>query len=132
MEPQPCLRLEYSISRMPFPLYIAQSGCKPKTISPDMTEKYAQRASCTAPELLLKLVLTGTQSHYENRGIIDDKRLEHLLHAGKQILFKSHQESDVRYVLSSFGVTSGYVRISYIHTAYTFPLHFEGVTISNY
>ena len=47
-------------------------------------------------ELLLGLVLTGTQSHYEFRGVVDDKRLEHLLLAGKQILYKSHQESDVR------------------------------------
>ncbi|EHY59918.1 hypothetical protein HRR83_006278 [Exophiala dermatitidis] len=46
--------------------------------------------------LLLQIVLTGTQTHYENLGLIDDKRLEHLLIAGKQILYKSHQESDVR------------------------------------
>lgn len=46
--------------------------------------------------ILLQLVLTGTQTHYESRGLIDDKRLEHLLIAGKQILYKSHQESDVR------------------------------------
>lgn len=52
----------------------------------------------TAPELLLKVVLAGTQAHYENRGMIDDTRLDHLRHAGKQILCKSHQESDVRYV----------------------------------
>ena len=52
----------------------------------------------TPAELLLGLILTGTQSHYEHRGVIDDKRLEHLLLAGKQILYKSHQESDVRYV----------------------------------
>lgn len=49
--------------------------------------------------LLLQLVLTGTQTHYENRGLIDDKRLDHLLVAGKQILYKSHQESDVRSAL---------------------------------
>lgn len=49
--------------------------------------------------LLLQLVLAGTQSHYENRGLIDDKRLDHLLVAGKQILYKSHQESDVRSAL---------------------------------
>ena len=55
-----------------------------------------QRTPCTAPELLLKVVLVGTLSHYETRGMIDDKRLEHMLHAGKQILYKSHQESDVR------------------------------------
>lgn len=55
-----------------------------------------RRAPVTAPELLLKIVLAGTQSHYESRGLIDDKRLEHLLHAGKQILYKSHREADVR------------------------------------
>ena len=55
-----------------------------------------RRAPVTAPELLLKVVLSGTQTHYESRGLIDDKRLEHLLHSGKQILYKSHQESEVR------------------------------------
>src|SRR5271170_3784463 len=60
-----------------------------------MTDRNGARAPCTAPELLLKLVLTGTQAHYESR-VIDDKRLERLLQAGKQILYKSHQESDVR------------------------------------
>lgn len=55
-----------------------------------------RRAPVTAPELLLKIVLTGTQTHYESRGLVDEKRLERLLHAGKQILYKSHQESDVR------------------------------------
>ncbi|KIX98440.1 uncharacterized protein Z520_05741 [Fonsecaea multimorphosa CBS 102226] len=49
--------------------------------------------------LLLQLVLTGTQTHYESPGLIDEKRLEHLLIAGKQILYKSHQESDVRSAL---------------------------------
>ena len=57
----------------------------------------------TPAELLLGLVLTGTQSHYEHRGVIDDKRLEHLLLAGKQILYKSHQESDVRCVSDKHG-----------------------------
>ena len=65
-----------------------------------MTDRNGARAPCTAPELLLKLVLTGTQAHYESR-VIDDKRLDHLLQAGKQILYKSHQESDVRYVTAS-------------------------------
>ncbi|KAK2811233.1 hypothetical protein FQN50_002330 [Emmonsiellopsis sp. PD_5] len=51
---------------------------------------------CTPAELLLKVVLAGTLSHYETRGMIDDKRLEHMLLAGKQILYKSHQESEVR------------------------------------
>lgn len=58
-----------------------------------MTER---RAPVTAPELLLKIVLTGTQSHYDKPGLIDEKRLDHLLQSGKQILYKSHQESDVR------------------------------------
>ncbi|KAI5304117.1 copper transport protein [Ascosphaera pollenicola] len=53
-------------------------------------------SKCTPAELLLKVVLAGTLSHYECRGMIDDKRLEHLLLAGKQILYKSHQESEVR------------------------------------
>ncbi|KAK4948718.1 hypothetical protein LTR10_012722 [Elasticomyces elasticus] len=48
---------------------------------------------------LLQIVLAGTQTHYENRGLIDDKRLDHLLKCGKQILYKSHQESDVRSAL---------------------------------
>ncbi|RMZ81671.1 hypothetical protein DV737_g2370, partial [Chaetothyriales sp. CBS 132003] len=56
-------------------------------------------ATMTPAELLLSLVLTGTQTHYEHPGVIDDKRLEHLLLAGKQILYKSHQESDVRQAL---------------------------------
>lgn len=55
---------------------------------------------CTPAELLLKVVLSGTLSHFETRGMIDDKRLEHMLLAGKQILYKSHQESDVRYANS--------------------------------
>ena len=65
-----------------------------------MNDQHGSNAPCTAPELLLKIVLAGTLSHYETRGLIDEKRLEHMLHAGKQILYKSHQESDVRYVLS--------------------------------
>jgi palmitoyltransferase len=56
----------------------------------------ASRKPVTAPELLLKIVLAGTQSHYEHRGLIDDARLEQMLRAGKQILWKSHQEGDVR------------------------------------
>jgi palmitoyltransferase len=50
----------------------------------------------TAIEVLLRLVLTGVQTHYEFRGMIDDKRLDRLLLAGKQVLYKSHQDSDVR------------------------------------
>lgn len=51
---------------------------------------------CTPAELMLKVILAGTLSHYEVRGMIDDKRLEQMLAAGKQILYKTHQESDVR------------------------------------
>ncbi|KAI1834506.1 hypothetical protein DTO006G1_149 [Penicillium roqueforti] len=54
---------------------------------------------CTPAELMLKVILAGTLSHYEVRGMIDDKRLEHMLAAGKQILYKTHQESDVRHNL---------------------------------
>jgi palmitoyltransferase len=55
------------------------------------------KPKCTPAELMLKVILAGTLSHFETR-MIDDKRLEHMLSAGKQILYKSHQESDVRYV----------------------------------
>lgn len=55
---------------------------------------------------MLKVILAGTLSHYETRGMIDEKRLEHMLSAGKQILYKTHQESEVRYVyLSTFCTT---------------------------
>lgn len=65
-----------------------------------MADKNGRQSShkVTAPELLLKVVLVGTQAHYENRGMIDDTRLDHLQRAGQQILYKSHQESDVRCV----------------------------------
>lgn len=66
-----------------------------------MTDRNGSYTGCTAPELLLKIVLAGTLSHYETRGLIDEKRLEHMLRAGKQILYKSHQESDVRQVSES-------------------------------
>ncbi|KAJ5595104.1 uncharacterized protein N7459_001312 [Penicillium hispanicum] len=54
------------------------------------------RPRCTPAELLLKVILIGTLSHYETRGLIDDIRLEHMLAAGKQILYMTHQESEVR------------------------------------
>lgn len=54
------------------------------------------RKPVTAPELLLKIVLAGTQAYYANRSLIDEARLEAMLRAGKQILWKSHQEGDVR------------------------------------
>lgn len=57
------------------------------------------KPKCTPAELMLKVILTGTLSHYETRGMVDDKRLEHMLSAGKQILYKTHQESDVRHNL---------------------------------
>lgn len=56
------------------------------------------KPKCTPAELMLKVILAGTLSHYETRGMIDDKRLEHMLSAGKQILYKTHQESEVRFV----------------------------------
>lgn len=63
-----------------------------------MEDKAASQdaAKCTPPELLMKVVLAGTLSHYETAGMIDDTRLDHMLLSGKQILYKSHQESDVR------------------------------------
>ncbi|KAJ5168676.1 uncharacterized protein N7482_004270 [Penicillium canariense] len=58
-----------------------------------------EKPLCTPAELMLKVILAGTLSHYETRGMIDDKRLEHMLASGKQILYKTHQESEVRHNL---------------------------------
>ncbi|OJJ45482.1 hypothetical protein ASPZODRAFT_153132 [Penicilliopsis zonata CBS 506.65] len=57
------------------------------------------KPKCTPAELMLKVILAGTLSHYETRGMIDDKRLDHMLSAGKQILYRTHQESEVRHNL---------------------------------
>ncbi|PYH45094.1 uncharacterized protein BP01DRAFT_296992 [Aspergillus saccharolyticus JOP 1030-1] len=82
--------------------------CSPTSTTPfyppsKMADRPAAAAEmkpkCTPAELMLKVILTGTLSHYETRGMIDDKRLEHMLSAGKQILYKTHQESDVRHNL---------------------------------
>lgn len=59
------------------------------------------KPKCTPTELMLKVILAGTLSHYETRGMVDDKRLDHMLSAEKQILYKTHQESEVRYVYIS-------------------------------
>lgn len=55
-------------------------------------------SKCTPAELLLKVVLAGTLSHYETRGMIDDKQLEQMLIAGKKIVLKTRHEMEVRYV----------------------------------
>ena len=47
-------------------------------------------------ELLLKVILAGTLSHYETRGMIDDKQLEQMLAAGKKIVSKTPNEIDTR------------------------------------
>ena len=71
----------------------------PEVRDPSQQNGQNDAQKCSAPELLLKVVLVGTHVHYQSRGMIDEKRLDHMLHAGKQILYKSHQESDVRYAL---------------------------------
>ena len=53
---------------------------------------------CSPAELLLKVILAGTLSHYETRGMIDDKQLEQMLAAGKKIVSKTRNEMDTRYV----------------------------------
>ena len=55
-----------------------------------------ERPKVTAPELLRKIVLTGTQMHYEHPGMVEEGPLERMLNNGKVILYKSHQESEVR------------------------------------
>lgn len=74
---------------------------------------------CTPAELLLRVVLAGTLTHYETRGMIDDKRLEHMLLSGKQILYKSHQESEVRYEEAIF-----------LHVPHSIPLEDWTITVN--
>jgi hypothetical protein len=61
-----------------------------------VADSQVEKRRITPMELLLKIVLVGTESHFENRGLLDETRMEHALQAGKQVLYKSHQESDVR------------------------------------
>lgn len=65
---------------------------------------------CSPAELLLKVILAGTLSHYETRGMIDDKQLEQMLAAGKKIVSKTRNEMDTRYVLSMRLSLQGYLR----------------------
>ncbi|QGA14026.1 hypothetical protein EYB26_001678 [Talaromyces marneffei] len=55
---------------------------------------------CSPAELLLKVILAGTLSHYETRGMIDDKQLEQMLAAGKKIVSKTRNEMDTRQSLA--------------------------------
>ncbi|EED23083.1 essential cytoplasmic protein Ctr86, putative [Talaromyces stipitatus ATCC 10500] len=55
---------------------------------------------CSPAELLLKVILAGTLSHYETRGMIDDKQLEQMLAAEKKIVSKTRNEMDVRQSLA--------------------------------
>jgi hypothetical protein len=55
---------------------------------------------CSPAELLLKVVLAGTLSHYETRGMVEEKQLESMLAAGKKIVSKTRNEMDVRYAWS--------------------------------
>lgn len=61
---------------------------------------------CSPAELLLKVILAGTLSHYETRGMIDDKQLEQMLAAGKKIVSKTRNEMDTRYFLSCATIAS--------------------------
>jgi palmitoyltransferase len=73
-----------------------QSQMAPNTSVAGTYSGAGTRKPVTAPELLLKIVLAGTQAYYENRSLIDEARLEIMLRCGKTILWKSHQEGDVR------------------------------------
>ncbi|KAI9733969.1 MAG: copper transport protein [Cirrosporium novae-zelandiae] len=65
----------------------------------DSSENQASRPKCSAPELLLKLVLVGTQSHFEHPGLLDEKRMDHALQAGKQVMIKTQKQAEVRQAL---------------------------------
>jgi len=61
-------------------------------------EQQQQRPRCNPPEVLLKLVLVATHSHFETPGILDEKRMANILHSGKKVMEKSQRDAEARYV----------------------------------
>lgn len=61
-------------------------------------DQQKQRTKCNPPEVLLKLVLVATHSHFETPGILDGKRMATILHAGKKVMEKSQRDAEARYV----------------------------------
>lgn len=60
----------------------------------------------TPVEVLLKIVLVATETHFENRGLFDERRMDMALSNGKHILYKSHQETETRYVRLAYALVS--------------------------
>ncbi|KAI9878706.1 MAG: copper transport protein [Pleopsidium flavum] len=62
-------------------------------------EQKQQRPRCNPPEVMLKLVLLATHSHFETPGIFDEKRMANILHAGKKVMEKSQRDAEARHAL---------------------------------
>jgi hypothetical protein len=78
----------------------------------NVAEGKEERHKVTPWELQLKIVNMCTESHFENRGLIDEKRMDHAMQCGKEVLAASHTDGDVRYasriaLLSSFSIGHG-------------------------
>lgn len=55
-----------------------------------------QRLKCNPAEVLLKLVLLATQSHFETPGILDEKRMATILLMGKKLMERSQRDAESR------------------------------------
>ncbi|KAI9672971.1 MAG: copper transport protein [Caeruleum heppii] len=56
------------------------------------------RKRCNPHVVLLKVVLMGTQANFEYPGLLDDKRMDHAMQAGKEIMAYSQKKAEVRQV----------------------------------
>ncbi len=57
-----------------------------------------QRPTCNPAEVLLKLVLLATQSHFDTPGILDEKRMSTILLMGKKVMERSQRDAEARWV----------------------------------
>ncbi len=57
-----------------------------------------QRPRCNPAEVLLKLILIATASHFENPGLFDERRMSTILLMGKKVMDKSQRDAEARQV----------------------------------
>ena len=74
------------------PLMVKDEGNMPRGQRP-------QGSKCNPAEVLLKLVLLATQSHFETPGILDEKRMSTILLMGKKVMEKSQRDAEARSVV---------------------------------
>lgn len=55
-----------------------------------------QTPRCNPVEVLLKLVLLATHSHFETPGILDEKRMSTILLMGKKVMERSQRDAEAR------------------------------------